>query len=357
MNAGEVDVLLILGCNPAFDAPTDLQFMTAMNSVSHRVHLGLYEDETAEFCHWHLPQAHFLESWGDARAYDGSVCLTQPLIEPLYDGRTAAEILSIFAEDQPKTGLEILQEYWRRARPEDNFDKTWRQWLHDGFITDSQAASVPVTVVANAIADACSQIDVTAPMPETLEIVFRPDPTLYDGRYCNNGWLQECPKPLSKLTWDNALLIAPTTAKALGVSNSQKVEITIAGRPSRCRPGSCPVIPRGPLRPIWVTAAGEPVKSALVPASIPICCAGPTLCGRPGQPRCVRARGASTSSAHSSTATSIWRPERPRSATWCASAPCTNSRRNPNSPSTWPIRQRMTFRCSPCGSTRGMPGD
>jgi molybdopterin-containing oxidoreductase family iron-sulfur binding subunit len=230
MNAGEVDVLLILGCNPAFNTPTDLQFMTAMNSVSRRVHLGLYEDETAEFCHWHLPQAHFLESWGDARAYDGSVCLTQPLIEPLYDGRTAAEILSIFAEDQPKTGLEILHEHWRRARPEDNFDKTWRQWLHDGFITDSQADSVPVTVVANAIADACSQIDVTAPMPETLEIVFRPDPTLYDGRYCNNGWLQECPKPLSKLTWDNALLIAPTTAKALGVSNSQKVEITIAGR-------------------------------------------------------------------------------------------------------------------------------
>ncbi len=228
MQAGEVDLLLILGCNPAFDAPADLDFMAAMNSVSNRVHLGLYRDETAEFCHWHLPQAHDLESWADGRAFDGSVCFSQPLIEPLYNGKTALELLSFYVDDVPKSALEMLQNFWSQARPAAAFAATWREWLHDGFIPESSASPAAVTMVEAAIGGACGRI---GEMPTAaLEIVFRPDPTLYDGRYANNGWLQECPKPLTKLTWDNALLVAPATAESLGVVNTQRVDIELDGR-------------------------------------------------------------------------------------------------------------------------------
>ncbi len=249
MQAGEVDLLLILGCNPVFDAPADLQFMTAMNNVSRRIHLGLYEDETADFCHWHLPEAHYLESWGDARAHDGSVCFTQPLIEPLYGGRSIAEVVSIFTKKGRRSDLDLVQGYWRSKRPGAGFEQTWRSWLHDGFINDSAGASVAVSSAGGAVAAACQAIATMQPDREALEIVFRPDPTIYDGRFNNNGWLQECPKPLSKLTWDNALLLSPAGAESLGLRNAQIVEVT-AG------PGTLEI-------PVWILP-GHPDQTATV---------------------------------------------------------------------------------------------
>ena len=158
MEAGQVDLLLILGCNPVFDAPADLQFMQAMDNVTRRVHLGLYEDETAEFCHWHLPEAHFLESWGDARAYDGTVCMTQPLIEPLYGGRTVAEVVSAFTSKGPRPALELVQSHWRNQVGAADFDTAWRSWLHDGFKPLSDPSTVAVSVDSQAVTAACTEI-------------------------------------------------------------------------------------------------------------------------------------------------------------------------------------------------------
>ncbi len=227
MKAGEVDLLLILGGNPVFDAPTDLGFTEAMLNVGRRIRLSLYEDETSEYCQWHLPEAHFLESWGDARTHDGTVSMIQPLIEPLYGGRTATEVLSSLTEAGPMPGYELVRDHWRNSSGDGGFDKRWRRWLHDGFVEGSAPAGAPVTVVPEAVAGAVAEASAGGP---ELELIFRPDPTVWDGRYANNGWLQECPKPLTKLTWDNAALISPALAARLGITNEQRVELTSDGR-------------------------------------------------------------------------------------------------------------------------------
>jgi len=230
MQAGEVDLLLILGSNPVYEAPIDLDFADAMSQVQRRIHLGLFEDETAELCHWHIPQAHYLESWGDARAVDGTVCFTQPLIEPLYGGKTGSEVLSLFAGDGEGTALDLLQGYWRPQLPAEEFDRTWRRWLHDGFITGSSTATVVATVHEDAIAEACSTLQDNRRGSDDLELLLRPDPTIYDGSFNNNAWLQECPKPQTQLTWDNAALIGPALAERKGLQNTQVVELAVAGR-------------------------------------------------------------------------------------------------------------------------------
>ena len=227
MNAGEVDMLLVLGGNPAYDAPGDLDFATAMQKVPTCIHLSLHRDETSEYCHWNLPAAHYLESWGDSRSFDGTVTLTQPLIEPLYDGRTAAEVLSLFTSEGAKTGDELLQETWRE-RLDGDFDAQWRRCLHDGFVGDTQAPEITPALSARSVGTA--RIVLGAARPAELEVTFRPDPTVYDGRYANNGWLQECPKPLTKLTWDNAALISPHEAEARGLANEDLVTLNVAGR-------------------------------------------------------------------------------------------------------------------------------
>ncbi len=236
MAADQVDILLILGCNPVFDAPSDLHLKAAMDKVRTRIHLATYEDETSDYCQWHLPEAHYLESWSDARAFDGSVCFTQPLIEPLFNGRTAAEVLSLFAGDgQPMTALDWMRSYWQshELAAGSDFETLWRRWLHDGFIGGSEAGPIAVAGRPEAVANACSRLAATVPAAAGIELVFRPDPTIYDGQFNNNGWLQECPKPLTKLTWDNALLLAPATAQSLGVANGQMVEIRVGDRTSR----------------------------------------------------------------------------------------------------------------------------
>ena len=136
MKAGRVDTLLILGGNPAFDAPPDLGFVEALQKVAFRARLGLYDDETSQYCPWHVNEAHELEAWGDARAFDGTVTILQPLIEPLYGGKTALEVLAAALGQPAAKGLDLLRAYWQKQHP-DGFDAFFRKSLHDGFVEGS----------------------------------------------------------------------------------------------------------------------------------------------------------------------------------------------------------------------------
>jgi MoCo/4Fe-4S cofactor protein with predicted Tat translocation signal len=219
MAKGEVDSLIILGSvNPAYSAPADLNFADAMKKVPFIAHHGLYYDETAELSHWHIPESHFLESWDDVRAHDGTASIVQPLIAPLYGGKTSAEVLTTFTKNATLGSYEIVKNYWTNGDKAGDVVKTWRKALNDGIIQNStQAAAVTPasSPVAVPTASAASSAD-------SFDIVFRPDPTIFDGRYANLGWLQELPKPISTLTWDNAAYISRKTAEALDLKASLK---------------------------------------------------------------------------------------------------------------------------------------
>jgi MoCo/4Fe-4S cofactor protein with predicted Tat translocation signal len=218
MNAGRVDVLLIVGGNPVYTAPVDLGFAEAMNRVTLRVQLSLYDDETTALCHWHVPEAHFLEGWSDGRAYDGTASIVQPLIAPLYEGKTAHEFLAALSDRPERSGYEIVRDFWRTqsttSRTAD-FDTVWTTWLHEGVIPDTAFPPQQVTVTS-----VPGETPAAAPpTPQRVEIAFRNDPSILDGRFANNGWLQELPKPLTKIAWDNAVFVSAATASRLGISN------------------------------------------------------------------------------------------------------------------------------------------
>jgi MoCo/4Fe-4S cofactor protein with predicted Tat translocation signal len=284
MNAGRVDFLLILGGNPVYTAPSDLKFGEALHKVTLRASLTSHENETAALCQWNIPEAHFLEQWSDVRAEDGTASIIQPLIAPLYQGKSAHEVLAALTDRPERSGYEIVREFWAKqsglatAAPTSaptreaqiaptgtakiapkseagiaptrqvgpaptafapaptpvlsEFDRQWRRWLHDGGIANTAFTPQNPSAVANA----------SPPKPlaaqsaegiRGLEVVFRPDPTIYDGRFANNAWLQELPKPLTKLTWDNAALISPTTAERLHLVSGDVVELKHGGRAVR----------------------------------------------------------------------------------------------------------------------------
>jgi MoCo/4Fe-4S cofactor protein with predicted Tat translocation signal len=216
MDAGKVELLVIIGCNPVYAAPADLNFAEALKKVKLRIHLSLYNDETSELCHWHIPEAHYLESWSDARAYDGTVTIIQPLIKPLYQGKTAHELLAVFSNQPERSSYDIVREYWRAQAPAGDFEEFWRKALRDGVVANTAFPEKAVALRP----DWASALPPPAQISsrEGMEIVFRPDPTIHDGCFANNSWLQELPKPLTKLTWDNAALISPHTAEELGLS-------------------------------------------------------------------------------------------------------------------------------------------
>jgi len=250
MKAGRVDTLVILGGNPVYTAPSDFDFALNLGKVKVKFHLGLYSDETARLCNWHIPEKHFLEAWSDARAYDGTVTIMQPLIAPLYGGKSAHEILSSLLGKSGVSDHDSVRDYWKTKRPGSDFDQFWQVSLHDGFVAGS--ALPPKSVVPNdkwmqgienrefgteqtgQAASAGGQASLGPPQAPAsqsggLEVVFRPDPTIWDGRFANNGWLQELPKPLTKLTWDNAAHISPATAERLGLHAREVVEISYRG--------------------------------------------------------------------------------------------------------------------------------
>jgi molybdopterin-containing oxidoreductase family iron-sulfur binding subunit len=229
MAAGRVELLVSLGGNPVYTAPADVDVAAALAHVPLSVHLGLYVDETSALCRWHIPAAHELESWGDARAYDGTVSLLQPLIAPLYNGKSAYELLAMLTGQLEQSGGEIVREDWRIQHQGAEFDQFWRTALHDGLITNTALPPQDVQLQTGWLADAAA----AAPPSPGLELLFQPDPHIWDGRFANNGWLQELPKPMTKLTWDNAALLSPATAERLGLPNEAVVELHFQGRTVR----------------------------------------------------------------------------------------------------------------------------
>ena len=239
MKAGRVQTLLILGGNPVYTAPADFEFGKYMFSVPLRMHLSLYNNETSERCQWHVPEAHYLESWGDVRAYDGTITIQQPLIAPLYDGKTAHELLEVLLAP-PQTGAatsvhDIVKARWKTRyttehKDEAGFEAFWETSLHDGVVAGS---ALPEKKVALKIDRGILQTQPPKPAAGDLEIVFRPDPCVWDGAYSNNGWLQELPKPLTQLTWDNAAMISPRTAARLGLASEDVVILEYQSRELR----------------------------------------------------------------------------------------------------------------------------
>jgi molybdopterin-containing oxidoreductase family iron-sulfur binding subunit len=240
MARGDVTTLLILESNPVYCAPADFDFAEKLRQVPLSIHLGLYENETAALCHWHIPAAHYLESWSDARAYDGTVSIAQPLIAPLYGGKTTHEMIAALGAAPQRSAYEVVREHWRAnaGKQAQDFERWWRKSLHDGVVQES--AFQPRSFALNSARISGSGAAVSAAQAQgegqrrrepaeggaagaarRLEIVFRPDPSIFDGQFANNPWLQELPKPLTKLTWDNAAILSPATARRLGLSQDR----------------------------------------------------------------------------------------------------------------------------------------
>jgi molybdopterin-containing oxidoreductase family iron-sulfur binding subunit len=224
MERGVVDLLVLVGGNPVFTAPRDFAFAERLSRVKLRVHLSLYEDETSELCHWHVPEAHYLEAWGDVRAFDGTASIVQPLIAPLYSGKSAYELLEALRGKSEASGYDIVRDYWRRQLTAADFNERWQRALNDGFI--SGTALPPKHVSLKTSLEELRPQTTSSAGPE---LVFRPDPTIWDGRFANNAWLQELPKPLTKLTWDNAAILSPSSAGRRNLANGDVVELHYRG--------------------------------------------------------------------------------------------------------------------------------
>ena len=234
MEAGQVELLVVLDSNPVYAAPAELDFAARMARVSTRIHYGLYVDETAELAHWHVPATHYLESWSDARAYDGTASIVQPLIAPLYEGKTPHELLSALLGAPDATSYDLVRDYWKTQLSAGDFEAQWRKAVHDGVVAGSARVPLRPDWVTNPAALGDDVLPVPPPPGvRGMDIVFRPDPSVYDGRFANNAWLQELPKPLSRLTWDNVAQIAPGTAERLGIGNEDVVELELDGRAVR----------------------------------------------------------------------------------------------------------------------------
>lgn len=226
IQAHEVDSLIMLDTNPVYSAPADLDFAHLVQKVPWRLHWGEYEDETAQLCHWHIPATHYLEGWGDICAYDGTVSLVQPLILPLHDGQTLLQMLAAIDHGVAQDPRELLLAYWQERYSGKDFSTFWKRSLHDGVVADTRAPAVSASVRP----DWAAHLPAAPAWAEDgLVLQFRPDSALWDGRYANNGWLQELPRPLTTLTWHNAALISPALAQRYGLENGQKIALSSIG--------------------------------------------------------------------------------------------------------------------------------
>ena len=224
LHDGHTDTLIIIGANPAYDAPGDLAFADAISAAPFSVHLGLYRDETAARCTWHLPLSHSLESWSDIRAVEGTASIIQPLIRPLYDTRTAHQLVAMLSEAIQLSSFDVVRNHWRANNAGvDDFEAWWRQSLQDGVIANTaspkispKAPKLPQIAPSDAI--------------ETFTLTFAPDPAVFDGSFANNAWLQECPAPFTKQVWGNALYIAEADARDLNLMDGDVVRLTVGQR-------------------------------------------------------------------------------------------------------------------------------
>jgi molybdopterin-containing oxidoreductase family iron-sulfur binding subunit len=241
MNGNQVQALVMIGVNPVYTAPADLDFATALGKVQTSIHLGVYNDETGRRSTWHIPEAYYLETWGDVRAFDGTTSLIQPLIAPLYAGKSPHELLAALLGQPNATAYDLVRAFWRGAAAAADvatddaaFETYWNTALYDGFVANSAPQPrADLTVQAAALGAA------PAAAAQGLEVVFRPDPTVHDGFFANVSWLQELPKPNTLVTWDNMANLSPATAQRLGVTQNDVVEVVFQGRTVRA--------------PVWVT--------------------------------------------------------------------------------------------------------
>lgn len=225
MNAGQARVVVLLGVNAIYGTPADLKFGDAMSKVPFVAHHGLYLDETGQRAHWHINAAHYLESWSDARAYDGTISVVQPMIDPLYGGKTAHDVLQAVLDNPQKTSYQVVQENFK-TYAKDGSATGWQKSLHDGWVegtTFEPKSGVSGKFVALDFAS------IVAPAG-SYELSIKADPSVYDGRFANNGWLQEIPKQVTRLAWDNAALMSMETMDKLKVQERDLVALTINGQ-------------------------------------------------------------------------------------------------------------------------------
>lgn len=232
MESGSVSCVIILGGNPAYNAGADIDLKAALGKVEHSIHLSPYFDETSQLTAWHLPQSHFLESWGDVRSLDGTLGIIQPMIEPLYDSHSSLEVMSLLVTGRDRRGYDIVRYYWQDILKGMEYEKEWRKILHDGL---KEGSAFPVVIPRIDFAAVAESLKKFLPLgssvaADNLEIVFTVSPSLFDGRFANNGWLQELPDSMTKLCWDNAALLSPKTADALGVTSGDMAQIDYRGR-------------------------------------------------------------------------------------------------------------------------------
>jgi len=232
MKSGAVQLLAILGGNPVYDAPVDFDFASALSKAKMSVHHTLHANETSRLCHWLVPATHFLESWSDAAAFDGSISIVQPLIEPLYANISTHEMIGALIERPVRSAYEIVRQTWRSRNPTPHFDSDWRRALSNGVFRNIDFQSVRSAELHSAEVRTAENISAvhTGRSPVFLELLFRADPNVLDGHYANNGWLQELPRPFTKLTWENAALVSPQLAACEKIDNGDVVELAFRGR-------------------------------------------------------------------------------------------------------------------------------
>jgi MoCo/4Fe-4S cofactor protein with predicted Tat translocation signal len=234
LNAGKVDWLVILNANPVYSAPADLYFADAFNKAKIVAHLGSHLDETGQAAHWHIPSAHYLESWSDARSYDGTVSIVQPMIDPLYGGKSAHDVLEVVinmpGQGGYSSGLTAYNAVRETAKSsiKGDFETGWRKVLHQGWIDDSSYDKSGKGGSGQGNGSVQAKVPTPAPK-DAIEIIFRPDANVYDGRWSNVGWLQELPKPVTNLSWDNAAIVSGATLTKLGLEEDDIIEITVNG--------------------------------------------------------------------------------------------------------------------------------
>ena len=226
MTGGQVSTLIILGGNPAYTAPADLQFGAELAKVANSIHLGVEDDETAAAAKWHLPEAHYLEAWGDARTTDGVAAIQQPMIEPLFGGKSAIEVMAVLLDSKDKKGYDLVKNFWTSQGPATSKDttaqeNTWRKALNDGVLAGTQAAEVKPTVDSKRIPAVPA-----APAANGIEVGFVPSASAWDGRFANNAWMQEAADPITKLVWGNAVLISPAMARDKGWKDGDMVALS-----------------------------------------------------------------------------------------------------------------------------------
>ncbi len=223
IKAGKVDWLVILNANPVYTAPVDLQFEQVLGAVKTTAHLGSHFNETAVVTEWHINGTHYLENWSDTRAYDGTATVVQPMIDPLYGGKSAHDVIQSMLEDPDVSAYDAVRKTWQ-ANLSTGGEHAWRKILHDGMIEGTTFQPKTVSAKAGNLPAASS-----SGFDGTVEVIFRADPNIYDGRFANVGWLQEVPKPVTSMSWDNAALMSYRTLAKLGLAEQDVIAIKSNG--------------------------------------------------------------------------------------------------------------------------------